>query len=162
MKADKLGKLGQLKKFDLKGSVGKLKERWKNKPERTRKMIVAIGGGVLCTAMLMAVVMGNSSGKYKVLFPGMTETESVEVYAVLQDMGVNSQIDAGGQLLVPTEQWEQLVFELNGQGYPQTAPSYDTFTSLSGFTSTEFEKKAGLIFQAQDRMQETLVRQTGI
>ena len=62
----------------------------------------------------------------------------------------------------PTEQWEQLVFELNGQGYPQTAPSYDTFTSLSGFTSTEFEKKAGLIFQAQDRMQETLVRQTGI
>ena len=162
MKADKLDKLGQLKKFDLKGSVGKLKERWKNKPERTRKMIVAIGGGVLCTAMLMAVVMGNSSGKYKVLFPGMTETESVEVYAVLQDMGVNSQIDAGGQLLVPTEQWEQLVFELNGQGYPQTAPSYDTFTSLSGFTSTEFEKKAGLIFQAQDRMQETLVRQTGI
>ena len=162
MKFDKFGKLGQLKMPDLKNSVGKLKERWKSQPGKTKKLVAAIGGGILCTAVLMAVVVGNSTGKYKVLFPGMSDTESVEVYAALQDMGVDSRIDSGGQVLVPTDQWEQLVFELNGQGYPQTAPSYDTFTSLSGFTSTEFEKKAGLIFQAQDRMQETLVRQEGI
>lgn len=162
MKFDKFGKLGQLKMPDLKNSVGKLKERWKSQPGKTKKLVAAIGGGILCTAVLMAVVVGNSTGKYKVLFPGMSDTESVEVYAALQDMGVDSRIDSGGQVLVPTNQWEQLVFELNGQGYPQTAPSYDTFTSLSGFTSTEFEKKAGLIFQAQDRMQETLVRQEGI
>lgn len=162
MKFDKFGKLGQLKMPDLKNSVGKLKERWKSQPGKTKELVAAIGGGILCTAVLMAVVVGNSTGKYKVLFPGMSDTESVEVYAALQDMGVDSRIDSGGQVLVPTDQWEQLVFELNGQGYPQTAPSYDTFTSLSGFTSTEFEKKAGLIFQAQDRMQETLVRQEGI
>lgn len=162
MKFDKFGKLGQLKMPDLKNSVGKLKERWKSQSGKTKKLVAAIGGGILCTAVLMAVVVGNSTGKYKVLFPGMSDTESVEVYAALQDMGVDSRIDSGGQVLVPTDQWEQLVFELNGQGYPQTAPSYDTFTSLSGFTSTEFEKKAGLIFQAQDRMQETLVRQEGI
>jgi len=30
------------------------------------------------------------------------------------------------------------------------------------FTATEFEKRTGLIFEAQDRMQKTLLRQTGI
>ena len=66
MKFDKFGKLGQLKMPDLKNSVGKLKERWKSQPGKTKKLVAAIGGGILCTAVLMAVVVGNSTGKYKV------------------------------------------------------------------------------------------------
>ena len=63
---------------------------------------------------------------------------------------------------VPSEMWDQLVFELNGKGYPKTTLSYDSFASMNGFTATEFEKKTGLIFDAQDRAQKTLLRQTGI
>ena len=162
MKFDPIAKIKSLGKPDLKAAAGKAKEFWNQKSSKTKKLMIAGAGGILCTVALLAVVAGSSSGKYKVLFPGMTQQEAVEVYASLQDMGVDSKIDSSGQVLVPSDQWEQLVFELNGQGYPETAPSYDTFTSLSGFTSTEFEKKAGLIFQAQDRMQETLVRQEGI
>ena len=58
MKFDKFGKLGQLKMPDLKNSVGKLKERWKSQPGKTKKLVAAIGGGILCTAVLMAVVVG--------------------------------------------------------------------------------------------------------
>jgi len=61
MKFDKFGKLGQLKMPDLKNSVGKLKERWKSQPGKTKKLVAAIGGGILCTAVLMAVVVGNST-----------------------------------------------------------------------------------------------------
>ena len=149
-------------KFDLKTTVTKLKEWWKKQPSKHKRVLFAVGGGVLCTVILLAAVSGISRMQYRVLFPGMDDGESMEVYAALQEMGVQPQMDASGQILVPKDQWENLVFELNGQGYPQTTLSYDTFTSLSGFTTTEFEKKAGLIFQAQDRMQDTLERQEGI
>ena len=96
------------------------------------------------------------------LFPGMSDEESAQVYATLQEMNVQPQIDTKGQILVPKEQWDQLVFQLNGKGYPKTTLSYDTFSNASGFTSTEFEKRTALIFQSQDRMQQTLLRQDGI
>ena len=38
-------------------------------------------------------------------------------------MNVQPQIDGRGQVLVPKEQWDNLVFQLNGKGYPKTTLS---------------------------------------
>ena len=149
-------------KLDLKGIIESAKTTWKNLSARSKKAVVIISASVLTVAVLVTAFFAFSKMQYKVLFPGMSNEESAQVYATLQEMGVQPQIDTNGQISVPAAQWDDLVFQLNGKGYPRTTLSYDTFSSVSGFTSTEFEKRTGLIFQAQDRMQQTLIRQDGI
>ncbi len=149
-------------KFDVKAILEKVKAYWKNLSDKTKKLILAVGGGILVLALVLTAFFSLSGSEYRVLFPGMSDEEAAQVYATVQEMGVQPQVDASGQILVPSDQWDQLVFELNAQGYPRTTLSYDTFTSASGFTATEFEKRTALLYQAQDRMQQTLLRQEGI
>lgn len=149
-------------KFDLKEFIEKAKAAWAKLSDKAKKIIIFGGSALLVLIILITVLLNVSKGDYRVLFPGMSDEESAQVYATLQEMNVQPQIDTKGQILVPKEQWDQLVFQLNGKGYPKTTLSYDTFSNASGFTSTEFEKRTALIFQSQDRMQQTLLRQDGI
>ena len=140
----------------------KFKDFWSNLTKQSRILLLSAVGGALVLIVLATVLLNVSSGGYRVIFPGMSSEEAAQVYATLQEMNVQPQIDGRGQVLVPKEQWDNLVFQLNGKGYPKTTLSYDTFTNMSGFTSTEFEKKTGLLYQTQDRAQQTLLRQPGI
>ena len=149
-------------KLDFKEILEKIKEFWGKLADKTKKLIIAGAGALLLVILLITILINVAKGGYQVIFPGMTSEESKQVYATLQEMGVQPKIDDRGQVQVPSEMWDQLVFELNSKGYPKTTLSYDTFASMNGFTATEFEKKTGLIFDAQDRAQKTLLRQTGI
>ena len=149
-------------KFNLKGIIEQAKATWKKLSEKNKKILLAACGGALLLVVLVSAFFALYKANYKVLFPGMSNEESAQVFATLQEMDAQPKINSNGQVMVPKEQWDDLVFQLNGKGYPKTTLSYDTFSSVSGFTSTEFEKRTGLIFQAQDRMQQTLMRQEGI
>ena len=149
-------------KFDFKEILEKIKEFWGKLADKTKKLILAGLGAFLVLILLITILINVFKGGYQVIFPGMSNEESRQVYATLQEMGVQPKIDDQGQVQVPSEMWDQLVFELNGKGYPKTTLSYDTFSSMNGFTATEFEKRTGLVFEAQDRAQKTLLRQTGI
>lgn len=149
-------------KVDFKKYLDKFKEFWKKLSAMNKKVIFAIGSGTLVLLIAIFAFIAISKNGYRVLFPGMTNEESTQVYATLQEMNVQPKIDSNGQIMVPQEQWDDLVFQLNARGYPKTALSYDTFSNAAGFTATEFEKKTALIFQSQDRMQQTLLRQKGI
>lgn len=149
-------------KLDFKGIIEKLQESWNKLSKKMKYLILAGSGGLLALIVLVTVLLNISKGGYRVIFPGMSDTESSQVYATLQEMNVQPQINDKGQILVPADQWDNLVFQLNSKGYPKTTLSYDTFSNFSGFTSTEFEKRTGLLFEAQDRAQQTLMRQTGI
>ncbi len=149
-------------KIDVKSLVQKVKTFWQNQPPKRKRIALLAGGGILTFALIVTIVLNISSAGTKVLFPGMTQTEAAQVYAELQEMGVKAEINSSGEVRVPQSDWDNIVFQLNQKGYPKTTLSYDTFSSSTGFTSTEFEKKTALIFQAQDRMQQTLMRQDGI
>ncbi len=143
-------------KIDVKSLVQKVKLFWQNQPPKRKRIALIAGGGVLAFALIATIVLNISTAGTKVLFPGMTQNEAAQVYAELQEMGVKAEINSGGEVRVPQSEWDKVVFKLNQKGYPKTTLSYDTFSSSTGFTSTEFEKKTALIFQAQDRMQQTL------
>lgn len=154
-----------MKIFDwnkLKDWLERLKEKWAAQSKRTRVMVLTAVFVVLSVALTVTVWLNISRMSYRVIFPGMTSGEATEVYATLREMGVPVQISAGQQVSVPADQWDSLVFELNSRGYPKTALSYDTFSSATGFTSTEFEKRVALVYQLQDRVQQTLMRQPDV
>lgn len=125
---------------------------------------IIIGGisVVLIAAIITVVVLNTKNNGFTVLFEGMEQTETTEVYNELRGQGVEVRIDKDGNLLVPTEQWDRLVYELASLGYPQTTPSYGVFFDNISMTMTEFEKQETLRFELQDRLQTTLKRIKGI
>lgn len=137
-------------------------EKWKALSKRVRFAVVTAAVCILILALILTIVLNAGRERYRTIFPGMTSGEAVEVYSTLKEMGVPVEIDTNQQVTVPANQWDALVFELNSRGYPKTTLSYDTFSSAAGFTSTEFEKRVALVQQAQDRAQQTLLRQEGI
>jgi flagellar basal-body M-ring protein/flagellar hook-basal body protein fliF len=140
-----------------------LKKAWQKLTKRVKIIIVSVAAVLLIAAIVITAVL-NSSAKndYIVLFPDMTADESTEVYLELQNMGVETLINKNGEIEVPADQWDTLVYELAEKGYPQSTPSYGTFFDNLSMTMTEFEKKQSLRFELQDRLQTTISRIEGV
>lgn len=150
-------------KDQLMKAWGSLKAFW-NKLTPKVKKISLISAGLIFAAAIAATALLHSAGdKYQLLYPeNLSGTETSQVYAALQDMNANPQINAQGQIMVPKEQWGELIVALSGKGYPKSAPVYDIFLDNSGFTKTDFEKRQILQFQLQNRIQDTLVQINGV
>lgn len=143
-------------------SFDKIKGFWNKQPPKKRLLFGVSAGGILLVAVMATIVLNMPKMGYKVLYPGISNSEAMQVYATLQEMGVQPEINKQGELMVPTDQWDGLLFQLAGRGYPKTTLSYDTFLNNTGFMTTEYEKKQAMIFQLQDRLQQTLMMQEGI
>lgn len=146
----------------VKDKLHALWEKWKALSKKIKALILTVLIVILVLALGLTIWLNSRDDGLRTIFPGMSTGEAVEVYNTLLEMGVPAQIDSTQQVTVPAAQWDALVFELNSRGYPKTTLSYDTFSSASGFTATEFEKRVALVQQAQDRAQQTLMRQDGI
>jgi len=142
--------------------IDNLKEFWQKLESKTKKIIIWSTVGVLTFAIGLTVFINLPKMGYKTIFQGMSNTEAAEVYAVLLEMDVRPEIDNNGNVLVPKDQWDDLQYQLSARGYPKTTLTYDTFSNMSGFTTTEFEKRVALTYQLQDRLQSTLGRWSGI
>ncbi|MCI2047873.1 MAG: hypothetical protein LKJ90_09195 [Faecalibacterium sp.] len=130
-------------------------------PEKKKKL--GIGAGVVVAfAAVVAIVLNIGKMNYKVLYSGLESTEASTVYAELQNMGASPQMDSSGNIKVPSSKYDECLLQLAQEGYPQSALTYDLFSSHSGLTSTETEKKQWIIYQLQDRIQNTLKQIDGV
>ena len=148
-------------KEKLKAFWEKFKKKWSSISKKLRIIIVTSLALVITIAIIMTIVLNGSNG-YIVLFPNMDSSESAEVYNILKAEGVEAKINKDGEIEVPEEQWDRLVYELAEKGYPQSTPSYGTFFDNLGMTMTDFEKRQTLRFELQDRLQTTLKRLNGV
>ncbi|MCI8441160.1 MAG: flagellar M-ring protein FliF [Provencibacterium sp.] len=142
-----------------------IKEFWGKLSQKTKILAAAIAGVVVLAGVAFAVWLWSnaSDSGYEILYPGITQAETMQVYAALQSMeGVSPTLNSQGQLMVPKEQKDNLILQLAGKGYPQTTLAYDTFLSNTGFTMTEMEKKELLLFQLQDRLQDSIRTLSGV
>jgi len=139
----------------------KIKSVWKGLNKKIKIIIISGAGAVLVAAIILTVVLNSSNG-WIVLFPGMTNEESTQVYLELQNMGVETKLNSVGEIEVREDQWDSLVYKLADMGYPQSTPSYGTFFDNLSMTMSEFEKKQTLRFELQDRMQTTIKRIDGV
>ncbi len=119
-------------------------------------------GVIVVFAAVMALVMNIGKMNYKVLYSGLDASEASAVYSQLQTMGVSAVMDQNGDIKVPSSEYDQSLLQLAQSGYPQSALTYDLFSDHSGLTSTETEKKQWIIYQLQDRLQNTLSQMEGV
>ncbi len=151
-----------------------MKEKFKSFLEKSKtlwggltkiaKIVICSALGVFLIGAIVLTVFLNSSTEEEwiVLFPDMSQEESMEVLTVLKNRGVETQMNEDSEIQVRPEEWDALVYDLAQMGYPQSAPSYGTFFDNLGMTMTEFEKQQALRFELQDRLQTTIQRIEGV
>jgi flagellar M-ring protein FliF len=70
-------------------------------------------------ALIVGLFLWSSSPDYRVLFSNLSEKDAGAVTATLQQMNVPYKTEAGGTLLVPSDQVYDLRFKLAAQGLPK-------------------------------------------
>lgn len=139
--------------------MDKLKERWQNVPEKTRKIIKAIAGGtaaIALIAILALYLLGNDSD-YSTLFTGLSQDEAREVVGLLQDEGIDYRYNINdGAIRVPETTVEQTRVNLLSKGYPKSGFAYDMYLNNTGLMTTESDKKLITRYELQDRLGATI------
>jgi len=70
-------------------------------------------------ALIVGLLLWSSTPEYKVLFSNLSEKDAGSITTVLQQMNAPYKTEAGGTLLVPSEQVYDLRFKLAAQGLPK-------------------------------------------
>lgn len=119
---------------------------------------------VLGTAIIAAVVITVvlNTGKYTVLYRGLSSAESLEILRLLDDMGVDSKVESDGTILVHKDKAPALKMQLAVEGYPNSTLSYDLFLGKSDLLTTDYEQRKLYIFQLQDRLQQSIETLQGV
>ncbi len=133
-------------------------EYWNNVPKNKQRYAIGIAVGIVVLAIILAVVLNTVGSGYVVLYPGMSTEESNELLTELGIRNVPTRVTAEGEVMVPRSSRDDLLVELAVMGFPKSTLTYDVFSSISGFTTTEFERQQYLLFQLQERLQGTLVQ----
>jgi len=79
-------------------------------------LLVALAATI---ALIVGVVLWSRTPDYKVLFSGLSERDAGSVIATLQTMNVPYKTEAGGAILVPSDQVYDTRFKLASQGLPK-------------------------------------------
>ena len=146
----------------LKKSFKSTKEYFVNMSRSKRGVFIFSAIGIVLFSIMVVVWLNLSGTRLVTLYSGLDIQEASDIYTVLQDMDVKAQLDNNGNIKVPQDKVETLRIQMAAKGYPKTALSYDVFSSASGLTSTEFEKQVALGHELQNRLQDTLMRMSGI
>lgn len=157
-----MGESGNTKeKTEVKKTLGNAFLKVK-KTAKEKKILVGIIITAVVIALIATVVINAKKGNYEVLFPGMSQEENAEVYAVLQSRDVPVKRNSDGEVMVQSNKAGDIMLDMSMLGYPKTTLPFDIFSDNTGFTTTEFEKKQYLLLNLQDRMERTLKEMSGI
>ena len=154
------------KKNPFRDILQKIQAFYDNIPiPQKRKRLILIGASaflLIAIALSILILNGNKGDGYRVLYSGLDMVEAIEVHDAVREFGVTPQIDRRGQILVPEAQYDYLLLQLAAKGHPRSTLAYDVFLDNTGMTSTESDKKQIMIFQLQNRIQDTLRRINGV
>ncbi len=139
-----------------------IKVYFENLPVKTKRLVIFAAIGLVLAAAGATLFLNTKDSGYRVLYTGMEPAEVADVYAAVQNLGVVPELDGKGQILVPEGRYEYLLLQLASKGYPKSTLAYDVFLNNAGMTATESDKKQILLFQLQNRIQDTLKRIDGV
>lgn len=138
----------QIKKF-----IDPIKNYWADLTKKKKIIILSIFGAIILISVIASILMNVQP--YVVLYPGLDQTEAVEVMTELKDRGVSYKED-NGTIYVPKDKENALRMDLSNEGHPKTAPNYDFFTENISIMSTDFEKKTIEKYQLNQRLEAVI------
>ncbi len=148
----------------LKKALTDLKAHWAGLDAKKRKLILIAAGGILALAVLVTLYLNFNTSGYTLLYAGMEQAESAEVYAALQSLEtpIAAKLNAAGEVEVPKKDKDAALMQMAIQGIPKTGLPYDIDNGSGGLTSTDADKRRMSTQQMQNRLQDTLRSMVGI
>jgi flagellar M-ring protein FliF len=146
--------------LSISGFVKQIRGYFKKLNKKKRIAVILAIFAVVSVAVILTVVLNKNS--YTVLYRGLSPAEGAEVIEILEGLGADYKVDNAGTIYVLTKDQAMLKMQLASEGYPQSSLTYDIFLSASDLMTTDYEKKQYLIFQLQERLQDSIKTLNGV
>lgn len=138
----------------MKEKLNAVKEYLANLSRKTKIIAVAVLAAIVAGAIIITVVLNHKD--YVTLFTNVTEEETTEILAKLQEMQIQYTSDGSGNIKVPVDVADSARAQLAQEGYPKSGFTYDVFTNNAGGMTTDMEKQTYLLYDLQNRIGATV------
>lgn len=125
------------------------------KINRRTKIIAAIAAAIIVVGAIVITLILNHKD-YVVLFSDVTEEETTQILAKLQEMNIECKSDSSGNIQVPEKVADTTRAQLAQEGYPKSGFTYDVFTQNAGGMTTDMEKQTYKLYELQNRIGATV------
>jgi flagellar M-ring protein FliF len=144
----------------IKSFFSKIKTFWNGIEKKRRNTIVFMT--ILFAAGLVTLIMLFTRVTYTVMYSGLDVYEAGEIYTKLTEMGADVKLKNDTMILIDETQEDQYRMSMATQGYPKSGLSYDIYTNNVSMGISESEKQTYMLFQLQDRLQNTIKTLDGV
>ena len=140
----------------LKSVVTTVKTKWTDASKMAKILIISIPIVVIAIIIVLCVML-NSNKSTAVLFSGLPASESGEIAAAIQELGVTDvTVNTDGDIIVPAEKADSLRMQMWAQGYPKTTINYDIWNNGVDLWSTDTDKREVKRQQLEARLGATI------
>lgn len=143
----------------IKKALDPLKQFWSNTSPIVKRVI--IGGVIVTIIVALALSFLLNSKEYVVIFEDLSQAETTEILAALQDMDVSVKAD-GTSIMVLKEDESRVRMALATEGYPKSGLSYYLIEQNSGMLTTDYERKQYVNMQLQERIAASIKTLDGV
>lgn len=138
----------------MKEKLNAVKEYLANLSRKTKIIAAAVLAAIVVGAVVITVALNHKD--YVVLFTNVTEEETTEILAKLQEMNIQYTSDGSGNIKVPVDVADSTRAQLAQEGYPKSGFTYDVFTQNAGGMTTDMEKQTYKLYELQNRIGATV------
>lgn len=118
----------------------KVKEKWTGFSKAVKIMIAAIPVAIIAIIIILAILLNHKDRG--VLFSGLSTDEAGEIVTAINSLGVTDvTLRENGDIIVPSENIDNLRMQLSVQGYPKNAKNYDIWNDGIDLWSTDSDKR---------------------
>ncbi len=118
----------------------KVKEKWTGFSKAVKIMIAAIPVAIIAIIIILAILLNHKDRG--VLFSGLSTDEAGEIVTAINGLGVTDvTLRENGDIIVPSENIDNLRMQLSVQGYPKNAKNYDIWNDGIDLWSTDSDKR---------------------
>ena len=144
-------------KEKLKNVTVVIKEKWSGFSNVVRVAICAVPVVLIAIIIILANVL-NRKGT-TVLYSGLSSAEATEIAGVITEMGVaDVKMTGDGDIVVPSDQADELRMQLSVQGYPKSSTDYSIWNDGVNLWSTDSDKRELARQQREANIAATLRR----
>ncbi len=144
----------------IRRTLAPLTQFWANTSKMVKRVI--IGGVILAVVIALVLSILLNTKDYVVIFDQLSETETSEILAALQDMDVEVKMDDSGSIMVLKEDESKVRMQLATEGYPKNGLSYYLIEENSGMLTTDYERKQYMNMQLQERIAASIKTLDGV
>ncbi len=143
----------------LKKLIENIKQFWGKISKKMKTVIIVAAIVILVGSLALTIVLNTKS--YVPLFSDLTDVETTEIMAALQDLGVAVQLK-DGKIMVPSKEEATIRMQLATEGYPKSGLSYYLIQDSSNILSTDYERQQYKNLQLQERIGASIKTITGV